>query len=63
MDLDVNPWRGIFDCAVDVGGGRRAAQQITDELVNDAKTLPDAIPIRKVSQQMLKRSLLATSVR
>jgi len=62
MNSDVDLRRDIFDCTVDVGSGGRATQQIADELINDAKTLPDAIPIRKVSQPELKRVSLAASV-
>ena len=50
MNFDVNLWRDIFDSAVDVGCRRRATQKIANELVNDAETLPDAIPIHKISQ-------------
>ena len=55
MDFDVNLRRHILDGTVNVGCGRRATQQIADELVNDPKTFPDAIPIREISQRSSKK--------
>jgi hypothetical protein len=62
MNSDVDLRCDIFDGAVNIGCGRRATQQIADKLVNDPETLPDAVPIRKVSRWRSKESSLTISV-